>query len=267
MPPVIMGIVNASADSFANGGIAQSLDDAERMIAEGAAILDIGGESTRPFAAAITPAEEQARILPLIEALAGRAVPLCIDTRHASTMRAALEVGASMVNDVSGLTHDPAAAAIVAHAGCRVVLMHMRGTPQTMTGLSHYADVVADVRCELAERVAAAERAGIARANIIVDPGIGFAKTPAQNLELLRRLDEFAVLGLPILVGLSRKSFIGVYGKEADPQRRAPGSIAAALFALQRGASLLRVHDVPETVQAVRLWDALHAPIAPRQAP
>jgi dihydropteroate synthase len=267
MPPIIMGIVNASADSFANGGIAQTLDDADRMIADGAAILDIGGESTRPSAAVITPAEEQARVLPLIEALAGRGVPLSIDTRHASTMRAALAAGATMVNDVSGLTHDPAAAATVARAGCRVVLMHMRGTPQTMTGLSQYGDVVAEVLRELADRVAAAERAGIARSNIIVDPGIGFAKTAAQNLELLRRLDEFTVLGLPVLVGLSRKSFIGAYGGEADPQRRAPGSIAAALFATQRGASLLRVHDVAETIQAMRLWNALHAPISPRQSP
>jgi dihydropteroate synthase len=257
MPPIVMGIVNASADSFANGGVAQTLDDAHRMIAEGAAILDVGGESTRPGADVVAPDEEQARVLPLIAALAGRGAAISVDTRNASTMRAAIDAGASMVNDVSGLTHDPAAAAVVARAGCRVVLMHMRGTPQTMTTLTQYQDVVADVIRELAARVAAAEHAGIARHTIIVDPGLGFAKTAAQNLELLRRLDEFAVLGLPILVGASRKSFIGAMGGEADPQRRVPGSIAAALFALQRGAGILRVHDVGETVQAIRVWDAL----------
>ena len=262
-----MGIVNASADSFANGGVAQTIDDAHRMIAEGAAILDVGGESTRPGADVMTPGQEQARVLPLIKALAGQGVTLSIDTRNASTMRAALDAGAAIVNDVSGLAYDPEAAGVVARAGCRVVLMHSRGTPQTMTRLTQYRDVVADVLRELGERVALAERAGIARRNIIVDPGIGFAKTAAQNLELLRRLDEFAVLDLPILIGLSRKSFLGLYGGEADPQRRGPGSIAAALFAWQQGASILRVHDVAATVQAVRVWTALHAPMAPRQAP
>jgi len=172
-------------------------------------------------------------------------------------MQAALDAGATMINDVSGLTHDPAAAGVVARAGCRVVLMHMRGTPQTMTGLTQYDDVVADVMRELAVRIAAAEGAGIAREKIIIDPGMGFAKSAAQNLEILRRLDEFAGFGLPILIGASRKSFIGTYGGESDPQRRAPGSIAAALFALDRGAAILRVHDVAETVQAVRVWTAL----------
>ncbi len=252
-----MGILNASPDSFANGGVGASVEAGLAAIGQGAAILDIGGESTRPGAAVISPAAEQARVLPLIEALAGTGVPLSIDTRNAATMRAALAAGASIVNDISGLTHDPASAAIVAGAGCRVVLMHMRGTPQTMTGMTGYQDLVADVVGELIARVDAAIRAGIARENIIVDPGIGFAKTGAQNLELLRRLGEFSALGFPVLAGVSRKSFIGTYGGEADPQRRGPGSIAAALFALERGASILRVHDVADTVQAVRVWTAL----------
>jgi dihydropteroate synthase len=253
----VMGILNASPESFANGGVAATAELGLQMIAQGAAILDIGGESTRPGAAPISPAEEQKRVLPLITALAGQGAAMSIDTRHASTMQAALEAGASIVNDVTALAHDPASASVVARYGCRLVLMHMRGTPQTMTSLTHYNDVVADVIHDLSARIAAAEGAGITRDKIIIDPGIGFAKTAAQNLELLRRLAEFAVLGLPILIGVSRKSFIGAYGGEPEPQRRAPGSIAAALFALDRGASILRVHDVPETVQAVRVWTAL----------
>jgi dihydropteroate synthase len=255
--PHIMGVLNATPDSFATPHEAATITRALQMLADGATCLDIGGESTRPGAALVSPAEEQARVLPLIEALARRGAVISVDTRNASTMQAALDAGATMINDVSGLTHDPAAAGVVARAECRVVLMHMRGTPQTMTGLTQYGDVVADVMRELAVRIAAAEGAGIAREKIIIDPGIGFAKSAAQNLEILRRLDEFAGFGLPILIGASRKSFIGTYGGESNPQRRAPGSIAAALFALDRGAAILRVHDVAETVQAVRVWTAL----------
>jgi dihydropteroate synthase len=227
------------------------------MIGQGADWLDIGGESTRPGSEPVLPAEEQARVLPLIQGLSGCGVPLSIDTRNASTMQAALDAGATIVNDITGLTHDPASAGVVARAGCRVVLMHMRGTPRTMTRLTDYGDVVAEVVGELSDRVTAAEQAGISRDRIIIDPGIGFAKTAEQNLALLRRLDAFAALCLPILVGVSRKSFIGAYGQQPDPLRRAPGSIAAALFALDRGAAILRVHDVAETVQAVRVWTAL----------
>ena len=226
-----MGILNASPDSFANAAVAATIDDGLAMIADGATILDIGGESTRPGARAVDPTEEQARVLPLIRALAGKGAEISIDTRNASTMRAALDAGAAIINDVSGLTHDPNAAAVVAHAQCRVVLMHMRGTPQTMAKLAQYDDVAADVCAELDQLIAAAERAGIARANIIVDPGIGFAKTAAQNVALLQGLRRFTALGVPILAGVSRKSFIGAYGGEADPALRDPGSIAAALFA------------------------------------
>jgi dihydropteroate synthase len=252
-----MGILNASPDSFANGGVAATVDAGLAMIAQGADILDIGGESTRPGAAIIEAQTEQRRVLPLIEALAGRGADISIDSRNASTMRAALNAGASIVNDVSGLSHDPDAAGVVARAGCRVVLMHMRGTPQTMTSLAQYENLVDEVLAELAQRVEAAERGGIPRDRIIADPGIGFAKTAAQNVELLQQLDAFTALGLPILVGLSRKSFIGTLSGEPDPQRRAPGSIAAALFAVDRGASILRVHDVGATVQALRVWTAL----------
>ncbi len=255
--PAVMGILNASPDSFANGGVAATVDAGLAMIAQGADILDIGGESTRPGAAIIEAQTEQRRVLPLIEALAGRGADISIDSRNASTMRAALNAGASIVNDVSGLSHDPDAAGVVARAGCRVVLMHMRGTPQTMTSLAQYENLVDEVLAELAQRVEAAERGGIPRDRIIADPGIGFAKTAAQNVELLQQLDAFTALGLPILVGLSRKSFIGTLSGEPDPQRRAPGSIAAALFAVDRGASILRVHDVGATVQALRVWTAL----------
>lgn len=229
------------------------------MIAAGATILDIGGESTRPGAHVIPPRDEQARVLPLIAALAGRGADISVDTRNASTMQAALQAGAAIVNDVSGLSHDPDAAGVVARAGCRVVLMHMRGTPQTMSGLARYTDVVAEVKTELSQRVQAAERAGVRRAHIIIDPGIGFAKTSGQNIEILQRLEEFRDFGLPILVGVSRKSFIGTVSGETDPERRLPGSIAAALFAVQHGASILRVHDVAETAQALQIWQRLGA--------
>lgn len=252
----LAGIVNASPDSFSgDGGLAL----ANQLIDEGADIIDIGGESTRPGAAPVDPQEEQRRVLPLIEALAARGVPLSIDTRNAGTMAAALDAGASMVNDVSGLTHDPAAAPLVAARGCTVVIMHSRGTPQTMATLAQYEDVVAEVKAELAARIDAAERAGVRRQNIIIDPGIGFAKTPEQNIRLLQHLAEFQSFGLPILVGVSRKSFIGRYGHEPNPAQRAPGSIAAALFALTQGATILRVHDVAATLQAVRMWQTLTA--------
>jgi dihydropteroate synthase len=172
-------------------------------------------------------------------------------------MAAALEAGAGMVNDVSGLTHDPDAAALVAALGCRVVLMHMRGTPQTMPSLAGYDDVVGEVKSALAARVEAAVQAGVRRENLVVDPGIGFAKTAAHNVALLRGLRAFCAFGVPVLVGVSRKAFIGAIGGEADPVRRVAGSVAAALFALEQGASILRVHDVYETMQAIRVWTTL----------
>lgn len=259
--PAVMGIINVTPDSFSDGGLNASHSAAiatgHAMIAAGATILDIGGESTRPGAAPIPPDEEQRRILPVIHALAEAGTQISADTRNAATMRAALQAGATLINDVSALQHDPGAAATIAQSGCRVVLMHMRGTPATMRTLALYDDVVAEVAAELAARVAHAEAAGISRDRIALDPGIGFAKTPAQNLALLRGLPELAGLGLPILVGVSRKTFIGTYGEEPDPLRRLPGSLAAALFALSRGATALRVHDVAETVQAVKIWRAL----------
>jgi dihydropteroate synthase len=251
-----MGIVNVTPDSF-SAVLQDPIATGLSMIAAGADIIDIGGESTRPGAAPVAPEEEQRRVLPVIAALAGRGVPLSIDTRNAATMAAALDAGASIVNDVTGLAHDPAAAPLVAARSCDVVLMHMRGTPQTMAGLTSYDDVVAEVVAELSARVDAALAAGVKREHIVIDPGIGFAKTAAQNLRLLQNLDAFRALDLPVLVGVSRKSFIGHYGGEPDAARRFPGSLAAALFAVSRGASILRVHDVAETLQALRMWQAL----------
>jgi dihydropteroate synthase len=260
--PLVMGTLNVTPDSFSDGGRFLAADRAiaagAAMRAAGADILDIGGESTRPGAAAVPVEEEQARVLPVIRALA-QAGPVSIDTRNAATMRAALAAGAAIVNDVSALRHDREAARVVAEVGCPVILMHMRGTPATMKGLTTYRDVALDVAEELGERVAEAEAAGIARGRIVLDPGIGFAKTPAQNLVLLARLGVLHGLGCRLLVGVSRKSFIGLYGGAPNTDDRLPGSLAAGLAAVAAGAAILRVHDVAETVQALALWQAIAA--------
>lgn len=259
--PLVMGILNATPDSFSDGG--DRLDPGAaiaagvRMAEEGADILDIGGESTRPGAAAVDPAEEIRRVVPVIRGLAAQGCPISIDTRNAATMSAALDAGAAIVNDVSALAHDPAAATLVARAGCPVVLMHMRGTPATMEAHAHYADVASDVTRELADRVRTARAAGIADAAIALDPGIGFAKTATQNAALLAGLPRLAALGYPLLVGVSRKRVIGAFGHAIAPKDRLPGSLAAGLFAIARGARILRVHDVAATVQALRVWAAL----------
>jgi dihydropteroate synthase len=261
--PRIMGVLNVTPDSFSDGGIYLDPEAAIAaglaMVGAGADIVDIGGESTRPGSRPTSPAEEQRRILPVIRGLAASGVRISVDTRHASTMTVALDAGAAIVNDVYALAHDPLAASLVAARRCPVVLTHMRGTPNEMYAEARYDDVAADVKQELGERIEAAERAGIARDRIVVDPGIGFAKTAEQSIELLRRLPELASLGCPILVGVSRKSFLGTVAGEEDARRRLPGSLAAGLFALLRGAAILRVHDVPETVQALRVWRALSA--------
>jgi dihydropteroate synthase len=265
--PRVMGVLNVTPDSFSDGGrvdpqsaIAAGL----AMWAEGADIVDVGGESARPGAAPTPPEIERARILPVIRALAAKGVLISVDTRHAATMAAALDAGATIVNDITALTYDPESAALVAARGCPVILMHMRGTPATMMGLNQYHDVTAEVMAELSDRVAAAEQAGIRRAAIAIDPGFGFAKHPPQSLALLRDLAALTRMGLPILAGVSRKGFIRSTSGEADPARNFPGSIAAGLFALAQGAAMLRVHDVRETVRAVRVWHALTTkPLSP----
>ena len=253
-----MGILNVTPDSFSDGGLhldsVAAIAAGLAMVRDGAAILDIGGESTRPGASLIDPAEEQARILPVIAGLRGCGAALSVDTRNASTMAAALDAGATIVNDVSALRHDPAAASLVAARGCPVILMHMRGTPATMNSLAHYGDVCVEVAAELCARVAEAEAAGVRRDAIAIDPGFGFAKDAGQNVTLLRGLGRFVALGLPVVAGVSRKRFIAALAGE---EGRDAGSLAAGLFALGQGASILRVHDVANTVRAVRVWQAL----------
>jgi len=259
--PTVMGVLNITPDSFSDGGVHLDADHAAAaglaMVAAGAAIIDVGGESTRPGAAPTPPETERARVLPVIRALARQGVTVSVDTRNAATMEAALGEGAAIVNDVSALAYDPLAPPLLARFDAPVVLMHTRGTPQTMGGLARYDDVAVEVVRELALRLAAAEAAGIARARIALDPGIGFAKTAAHNLELLARLPLLLALGCPLVLGVSRKSFIGRFSGVPEARGRLAGSLAAALFVLARGASVLRVHDVADTVQAVRLWQTL----------
>jgi len=259
--PRIMGILNLTPDSFSDGGRLPTLEvalaRARTMVDEGADLLDIGGESTRPGAQAVPPQEEMRRILPVIEAASDSLpVPISVDTRNGSVAREALRAGAQIVNDVSGLIHDKAMAHVVAEEGGSLVLSHMRGSPATMSGLAVYQDVVAEVRAELGGSLEVARRAGIQEDRIVTDPGLGFAKTGAQSLALLRELGSLMTLGLPILVGPSRKSFIGeVTG--ALPGDRIPGTLAVCVFAFLQGARIFRVHDVAPLVQALSMTRAM----------
>lgn len=258
--PKIMGIVNVTPDSFSDGGdfsTAQAaIEHGIALAAAGADILDIGGESTRPGADPISPEEEQARVLPVISALAERGLKVSIDTRHASTMAVALDAGAAIVNDVTALTGDADSLAVVAKYNTPVVLMHMQGEPQTMQSEPNYLWAPVDVYRELKSRIEVCESAGIQRDKICIDPGIGFGKTDVHNLELLESLSLFHGLGCPVLLGASRKSFIGRLSGEGDAKKRVPGSIGAALLAVSQRAQILRVHDVAETRQALTVYEA-----------
>ena len=260
--PRIMGILNVTPDSFSDGGRLDcdqaAVSRAETLIAEGADILDIGGESTRPGAVAVPPEKESIRVLPVIDELIARGIdtPISIDTRNASVARRALSAGARLFNDVSALTHDHASIDVARDASA-ICLMHAQGDPQTMQDAPHYDDVLLDVYDFLEYRIAACEMAGIARDRIVVDPGIGFGKTLAHNLALLRGLSLFHGLGCPVMLGVSRKGTIGQLSGQPEAAKRAPGSIAAGLAGLEQGVQILRVHDVAETVQAVRVWAAL----------
>ena len=260
--PRLMGILNVTPDSFSDGGLFLRPEAAvmqARQMAAGADIIDIGGESTRPGAAEVSEADEIARTVPVIAALkaGGLDLPISIDTRKAGVAKVALAAGASLVNDVTALRHDPAMAGVVAKAGCPIILMHSIASPATMQDDPHYDDVLLDVFDTLKSRVDAAEAAGIARKNIAIDPGIGFGKTLAHNLTLLARLSLFHDLGLPVLLGASRKRFIGTLTAEAEAQRRMPGSLAVALAGVAQGVQMIRVHDVAETRQALSLWQAV----------
>lgn len=255
--PLIMGILNATPDSFSDGGRyatpPAAATRARELADHGADIVDIGGESTRPGAEEVPATEEIARILPALQALAGhQSVALSVDTRKASVARAALDAGAHIINDVSALTHDPDMAHLIASSGAGVILMHMRGNPQTMQNQPHYTDVVQEVAEYLGLRIQAAVDAGIPRAAIAIDPGIGFGKLLEHNLALLANLHVFTTLGVPVVLGASRKSFLATLtGRTTD--NRLAGSLAAAVRAADRGANVLRVHDVRETVDAVRV--------------
>lgn len=259
--PRLMGILNVTPDSFSDGGLFLAPDAAlmqARRMAGGADIIDIGGESTRPGAAEVAEGDEIARTAPVIAALraGGLDLPISIDTRKAGVARAAFAAGAGILNDVTALQFDPAMAQVAAQAGRPVILMHSIKTPATMQNDPQYDDVLLDVYDALAARIAAAEAAGIARARIAIDPGIGFGKTLSHNLALLARLSLFHNLGVPVLLGASRKRFIGTIARQDEAARRVPGSLAVALAGAAQGVQMIRVHDVDETRQALSLWQA-----------
>ena len=259
--PQVMGIVNATPDSFSDGGqFADSSAAAERgadMASEGAAIIDVGGESTRPGSRHIWEGDEIERVVPVIRQLASGGAAVSVDTRKADVMTAALEGGARMINDVSALTYDARSASVVAAANVPVVLMHHQGAPETMQENPRYDDVLVEVYLWLEERIAAAKEAGISADKILIDPGFGFGKNVGHNLELMSGLALLHSLGCPIVLGASRKRTIGALSIEAPADRRLGGSIALAVKAIDQGVQILRVHDVFETVQALRVWRGL----------
>jgi dihydropteroate synthase len=272
LPYTIMGVVNVTPDSFSDGGAFEdhvaAIAHARRLVSEGAAIVDVGGESTRPRADPVPAAEELGRVLPVVEGVAGLglAAQISIDTMKVEVARTALDSGASYVNDVSAFRHEPAMAALVAERGCDCCLMHMLGEPRTMQDDPRYEDVVSDVKAFLEERMAFAVREGVREERIQLDPGIGFGKTLEHNLELLRRLDELVALGRPLVVGTSRKSFLGrLTGR--DVTERVAGTVATNVLAFERGASVFRVHDVAATADALAVTAATLAARWPGTTP
>lgn len=261
-PWLVMGILNVTPDSFHDQGRFFKADAAaaraRQMAADGAGIIDVGGESTRPGSQPVSDEEERARVLPVIQAIApGVKVPISIDTSKAGVARSALEAGASMINDVTALRGDPEMPAVAAEAECPVCLMHMQGEPRTMQENPSYRDVVGDIIAFFRERIDFAVSQGIRRGNIIIDPGIGFGKTLQHNLEILRRLDEFLSLGQTLMIGASRKSFIGKVSGEEDTEKRLPGTIATTVMAFEKGVRIFRVHDVAENYQALQVAAAI----------
>jgi dihydropteroate synthase len=259
--PQTMAILNVTPDSFSDGGqFADSSAAAEagaNMAAQGAAVIDVGGESTRPGAKPVWEGDEIERVVPVIRQLAAGGAAVCVDTRKADVMTAAIEAGARMINDVSALTYEDRSASVIAAAGVPVILMHHKGAPETMQDDPRYDDVLVEVYLWLEERIAAAEAAGIARECILIDPGFGFGKNVAHNLELMNGLALFHSLGCPIVVGASRKRTIGALSGEAQADKRLGGSIAFALKAADQGVQIVRAHDAFETVQALRIWRGL----------
>ncbi|MBY0224822.1 MAG: dihydropteroate synthase [Hyphomicrobium sp.] len=260
--PRIMGIVNVTPDSFSDGGsffnVQAAIDHGLRLVEDGADILDIGGESTRPGSDAVALDEEVRRVMPVLEGLRARTdAKISVDTRKAEVMRRAAASGADILNDVSALTHDPEALGAAAESGKPIMLMHAQGDPKTMNVNPQYRDVVLDVFDFLAERIAACEAAGIPREKIVVDPGIGFGKHLHHNVAVLQAMSLYHGLGVPVLLGASRKKLIGQLCNVEEPTKRVPGSIAAALTSVAQGVQIIRVHDVAETVQAICVWNAV----------
>jgi dihydropteroate synthase len=258
----LMGILNVTPDSFSDGGDFNSLDaaltQAKNMVATGADIIDVGGQSTRPGAAQISLQEELNRVIPVIKTLReAMTIPISIDTTRAKVAQAAIAAGADLVNDISGATYDETMLSVVAGLGVPIVLMHMRGTPQTMQQLTDYQDLLIEIYQFLKKQIDRAISAGISRSHLIIDPGIGFAKTGEQNIELLRRLPELRSLDVPILVGSSRKSFIGRLIEQDDPKLRVWGTAATCCAAIAGSAHILRVHDVAEMYDVCRVADAI----------
>jgi dihydropteroate synthase len=260
--PHVMGILNVTPDSFSDGGayakVEAALAQGEAMAGAGAAIVDVGGESTRPGSDSVAEADELARVVPVIEALAtaGIGARLSIDSRKSGVMAAALEAGATIINDISALSHDPDALALAAKSGAPVILMHCRGEPKTMQEAPEYDHAPADIFDYLEARIAACVAAGIAPGRICVDPGIGFGKGLSHNLDVLNTVSVYHGLGCPVLLGVSRKSFVGTITQVEEPRARLAGSLAAALWGVSQGVQFIRAHDVAETVQALRMWQA-----------
>jgi len=262
--PVVMGILNVTPDSFSDGGLHEdpvsAVEHGRALARAGAGVIDVGGESTRPGSAEVTPAEELARVRPVVARLAAElSVPVSVDTRHADVAAACVEAGASVINDVSGFA-DPDMVGVAAGCDAGVVIMHMLGEPGTMQDEPRYGDVVCEVRDFLLDRALTLEGAGVERERIAIDPGIGFGKTLEHNIALLRALPELAAFGYPVLVGASRKRFIGTLTGQDHPAQRLGGSIAAAVWAVEHGATIVRVHDVAQSVDALRVARALAWP-------
>lgn len=266
--PVVMGVLNVTPDSFSDGGLYRTADDAirraDQMVDEGAGIIDVGPESTRPGAAAVPPETQIERIQPVIRGLRARhpQLPISIDTRSAIVAKAAIGEGADIINDVSALSHDAEMAPLAAATGVPVILMHMRGSPATMQDALHdhsYTDVVSEIVSYLQERIACAEASGIARHRIAIDPGLGFGKTVQHNLSIMSNIEALTALGVPVVIGASRKSFLGTILDQFSPQDRTAGSLACAVAATLQGAHIIRAHDVADTVEAVRIAAAIRA--------
>ena len=258
----VMGILNVTPDSFSDGGMFFDRDTAVKrgmeIVREGADIIDIGGESTRPGALGVSVDDEIGRVIPVIESLADKIdIPISIDTRKSEVAEAAVKAGASIINDVSGLRDDERVASVAARHGTALIVMHMKGTPADMQLAPEYKDLIGEILEGLRRSVSKALAAGVAKEKIVIDPGIGFGKTVEHNLEILSRLDEFKRLGYPVCVGTSRKSFIGKILDQPDASDRQSGSIVSAVIAAMKGANILRVHDVLQTRQAVRMTDAV----------